>query len=303
MLKKQMLTRLLISNFVVLAMMFVACSKSSDIDWEHNGQVCIVLAWEKTQQTRPLVMTYYFYTDSSDVPLIREGNADGYVGVIPKGHYRVFACNENYRNVSLETNKGFDEALAIAEPTSSVVKAVTNIYVKQPEKLYNARGTAIESRGEEPALVSLPAGGLTKTLQLNVKVMGLDSIVHLEGTLSGLSPAMQLSSSMPRFSHPVAVTFDLEKESSEIYQTTLSLFGIFTGNETEDPIEPYLFLTVTQGNGVTYTARGNLNNPAIEPFNRGEYVSLILDVEARPSSTDVLDLTVKEWREGTAEAK
>lgn len=303
MLKKKMLTGIQTSSFVVLAAILVACSKSSDIDWEHNGQVCIVLAWEKAQQTRPPQMTYYFYTDDSDVPLVREGNAEGYVGVIPKGHYRVFACNDNYRNVSLETNKGFDDALAIAESTSSVAKAVTNVYVKQPEELYNARGTAIETKGEEPVLVSLPAGGLTRELQLNVMVIGLDSITHLEGTLSGLSPAMQLPSSMPRFSHPVAVTFELEKGSEGLYQATLSLFGIFTGNETEEPIEPYLYLTVTQGNGVIYTARCSLKNPAIEPFNRGEYACLVLDVEARPSGTDVLDLAVKEWREGTAEAE
>lgn len=298
-----MLTGIVTSSFVVLMAIFVACSKSSEIDWEQNGQVCVVLSWEKAQETRPPQMTYYFYADNSDVPLVREGDADGYVGVMPKGRYQVFACNENHRNVSLETHKGFDGALAIAEPTSSVSKAVTNVYVKQPAELYNARGTTIEVAGEDPALVSLPAGGLVRELQLNVMVMGLDSITQLEGTLSGLSPAMQLASGLPQFSHPVAVTFGLEKSEGMLYRATLSLFGIFTGNETGTPVEPYLYLNVTQGNGITYTARCNLQNPAIEPFNRGEYVYLVLDVEARPSGTDVLDLTVKEWREGTAEAE
>lgn len=303
-----MQTQLLLLSAFLLGM--ASCtSRTTDEDWVKNGQVRVRLSWKANQLARPSRINYYFYAQGSTNPIIREGDDNEYVGTVPNGNYRVFACNSDGRNVALKVDSGYEHAAAMAIPVSSLDGAIPFPRVSQPSFQYGTDSKELNVSGATSAELNLHPVNLVKELQLNVKVISIDSIASIEGVLTGISPDISLPLGVPLFSHPVSVNFAMQKKSGGYYSSVVALFGLYTGEnlksralEEAEAKHSYLYLTVTRRSGFRYTARCDISTAEYETFNKGEYIYLILDIEISPSAVNGLDVVLKEWRKGSGEA-
>ena len=95
--------------YAIWTVAVLSCAyRMTDEDWEKNGKVRLLL--RKQNSGCPDNMVWYFYPEGSDSPLIRTGDVSGYEGTLPSGCYRVAVCNRGCTGVTLEMEKGYEEA-------------------------------------------------------------------------------------------------------------------------------------------------------------------------------------------------
>ena len=113
----------------VWIMVISSCAyHSPDEDWEKNGKVRLLL--RKQNSGCPDNMTWYFYPEDSESPLMRTGDVSGYEGTLPLGRYRVAVCNTGCTGVTLEMEKGYEEACGRAPaPYRSPVRVACTVRV------------------------------------------------------------------------------------------------------------------------------------------------------------------------------
>ena len=154
--------------YAVWIVAVLSCAyRMTDEDWEKNGKVRLLL--RRPDSDCPENMMWYFYAEGSDIPIIRTGDMKGYEGTLPSGCYRVAVCNRGCTGVTLEMEKGYEEACGRAQRLSSLKSS--SVQIACPGNLYGAGLDLIEVGGREVVAKELSAVNLVCTLEMNIKVI------------------------------------------------------------------------------------------------------------------------------------
>ncbi|WP_308587856.1 DUF5119 domain-containing protein, partial [uncultured Parabacteroides sp.] len=130
--------------------------RMTDEDWEKNGKVRLLL--RRSNSSCPDNMTWYFYPEDSESPLMRTGDVSGYEGTLPLGRYRVAVCNTGCTGVTLEMEKGYEEACGRAQQLSSLKSS--SVQIACPGSLYGTGLEQIEVVGGETVAKELTPANL-----------------------------------------------------------------------------------------------------------------------------------------------
>lgn len=284
----------------VCAVTFPSCVyRAPDEDWEKHGRIRLHLNWQ-TRGEYPSGMTYYFYKDGTGRPLIRSGNASGYEGTLPSGQYKVAVCNMDHTNLVLEMEDGYDRALGKVRQVSTLKSSP--VHLAHPANLYGAGCQLINVGGEEMVAEELYPTGLVKTFEMNIRLSGVDRLSPegVSGRLTGVSSHIHIPSGTPLFDTPAFMLFEPSAVNSDIYSTSLSMFGLSEGGENGGPVELYLTLKTKDGKEITsYT---DISKEISNAFNNGLSAHIILDLVIAFDEINGLTITITDWKEGTGEA-
>ena len=288
--------------WVISAVWIMAISScayhSPDEDWEKNGKVRLL--FRRSNSSCPDNMTWYFYPEDSESPLMRTGDASGYEGTLPLGRYRVAVCNTGCTGVTLEMEKGYEEACGRAKRLSSLKSS--SVQIACPGSLYGTGLEQIEVVGGETVAKELTPANLVRTLEMNIKVTGgdKDDVVPavLSGRLTGVSSRVHIPSGKPLFDTPAFMTFEPEEVSPGVYASSLSLFGLSPGEkeEGEEPVD--LSLTMTLADGKEITSSTDITEEVRDAFTATVTTHVILDLVVRYDEISGLTITLTDWKKG-----
>ena len=271
--------------------------RMTDEDWERNGKVRLLL--RRSDSGCPDNMTWYFYPEDSESPLMRTGDASGYEGTLPLGRYRVAVCNTGCTGVTLEMEKGYEEACGRAKQLSSLKSS--SVQIACPGSLYGTGLEQIEVVGGETVAKELSPANLVCTLEMNIKVTGGDkgnvAAAVLSGRLTGVSSRVHIPSGKPLFDMPAFMTFEPEEVSPGVYTSSLNLFGLSPGEEGEDPVD--LSLTMTLPDGKEITSSTDITEEVKNAFTATVTTHVILDLVIRYDEISGLTITLTNWKPGS----
>ena len=284
--------------YAIWTVAVLSCAyRMTDEDWEKNGKVRLLL--RKQNSGCPDNMVWYFYPEGSDSPLIRTGDVSGYEGTMPSGCYRVAVCNRGCTGVTLEMEKGYEEACGRVQQLSSLKSS--SVQIACPGNLYGAGLDRIEVGGREVVAKELYAVNLVRTLEMNIKVTGGDKgdVVPavLSGRLTGVSSRVHIPSGKPLFDAPAFMMFEPEETGPGVYTSALNLFGLSPGEESGEPVD--LTLTMTLADGKEITSSTDITEEVKEAFAVGITTHVILDLVVRYDEMSGLTITLKEWKQGS----
>ena len=286
--------------WVISAVWIMAISSCAyhnpDEDWEKNGKVRLLL--RRSNSSCPDNMTWYFYPEDSESPLMRTGDVSGYEGTLPLGRYRVAVCNTGCTGVTLEMEKGYEEACGRAKQLSSLKSS--SVQIACPGSLYGTGLEQIEVVGGETVAKELTPANLVRTLEMNIKVTGGDkgdvAAAVLSGRLTGVSSRVHIPSGKPLFDTPAFMTFEPEEVSPGVYTSSLSLFGLSSGEEGEEPVD--LSLTMTLADGKEITSSTDITEEVKDAFTASITTHVILDLVVRYDAISGLTITLTDWKPG-----
>lgn len=283
--------------FLLAVVVLSGCTyRMPDEDWDKNGKVRLLL--RRQNSGCPENMTWYFYPEGSESPLIRTGDISGYEGTLPLGRYRVAVCNTGCPGVTLEMENGYEEACGRAQQLSSLKSS--SVHIGRPGNLYGAGLELIEVGKGETVAKELSPANLVRTLEMNIKVTGGDkgesAPAVLFGRLSGVSSRVHIPSGKPLFDTPAFMTFEPEEVSPGVYASSLDLFGLSPGEEDGEPVD--LSLTMTLPSGSEVTSSTDITEEVKDAFTATITTHVILDLVVRYDEMGGLTITLTDWKPG-----
>ena len=174
------------------------------------------------------------------------------------------------------------------------------MHIARPGNLYGTGKDMIEVDGSETVADELSPVSLVKTLEMNIKVTGgdKDDVVPavLSGRLTGVSSRVHIPSGKPLFDTPAFMTFEPEEVSPGVYTSSLSLFGLSSGEEGEEPVD--LSLTMTLADGKEITSSTDITEEVKDAFTASITTHVILDLVVRYDAISGLTITLTDWKPG-----
>lgn len=286
--------------YLLLAFLLSACtSLTTDKDWIKNGKIRLVLDWG-TRTVHAGAFDYYFYAEDNPVPQVRRGDASGYEGTIPQGHYEVVVCNPDGVNLDLLMNDGYSGARAVARP--SVSSKGTVGMISQPGNLYGTGEKEVVATTAVSKTIVLTPVCLIKEVILNIRIEGGGEILVVSGELSGVPPEVCIPTGELCRGSYASVCFPAEANGMNRYTASLSLFGLRPESEEEVNEPASLSLTVEQKNGQSFVSHTDVTDQVNEAVHNGLAARIELDLTVHPLEAGGYTIEITDWREGTAEA-
>lgn len=165
-----------------------------------EGKVIIRPDW--SGYDLPAGTKFYFYnTDGKSAPIEAGGTAEGYVGMLPSGTYKMVAYNTDATQVEFQSMEKYETASVHALPNTRrpATRDGDVRCILQPSQLYSlALGDVkVEYLGTtERTVKPLP---LTKTIRLEFKLTG-DGVADakkISGEICGVYPTLLLATGTP----------------------------------------------------------------------------------------------------------
>ena len=297
--KKQQYIQCIEVVAIVCTAFLTACTyRLTDEDWAKNGKIRLLLNWQ--DKDHPSVMTYYFYKDGADRPIIRQGQSSGYEGTLPSGNYEVVVCTAEDKSVLLEMDNGYAGARGIARQVSAMKSS--DIQVAQPGYLYGTGDELSDIGGFRAVTKELFPVNLVRTLELNIKITGggEDRIENLTGLLTGISSEIHIPTGKLLFEKSASMAFGKQPNAIGIYSSSLNLFaasGFNKGSYTD--IDLYLTLKTSDGKEITSFA--NITEAINDAFEATLAVRIVLDLEIAYDEINGMVVSNIDWKEGTGE--
>lgn len=284
---------------IVCIIVLTACTyRLTDEDWTKNGKIRLSLNWQDKEH--PSVMTYYFYKDGADRPIIRQGQSSGYEGTLPSGNYEVVVCTAEDQTVLLEMNKGYAGARGIARQVSAM--KASDMQVAQPGYLYGTGDLLADVGGFRSVTKELYPISMVRILELNIKITGggEDRIESLTGLLTGVSPEIHIPTGKLLFDNPASMSFETQPNAAGVYNSSLNLFGV-SGVDKGSYTDVDIYLTLKTSDGKEITSFTNVTEVINDAFEATLAVRIVLDLEIAYDEVNGMVVSIAGWKEGTGE--
>lgn len=284
---------------IVCIIVLTACTyRLTDEDWTKNGKIRLSLNWQDKEH--PSVMTYYFYKDGADRPIIRQGQSSGYEGTLPSGNYEVVVCTAEDQTVLLEMNKGYAGARGIARQVSAM--KASDMQVAQPGYLYGTGDLLADVGGFRSVTKELYPISMVRILELNIKITGggEDRIESLTGLLTGISPEIHIPTGKLLFDNPASMSFETQPNAAGVYNSSLNLFGV-SGVDKGSYTDVDIYLTLKTSDGKEITSFTNVTEVINDAFEATLAVRIVLDLEIAYDEVNGMVVSIAGWKEGTGE--
>lgn len=284
---------------IVCIIVLTACTyRLTDEDWTKNGKIRLSLNWQDKEH--PSVMTYYFYKDGADRPIIRQGQSSGYEGTLPSGNYEVVVCTAEDQTVLLEMNKGYAGARGIARQVSAM--KASDMQVAQPGYLYGTGDLLADVGGFRSVTKELYPISMVRILELNIKITGggEDRIESLTGLLTGVSPEIHIPTGKLLFDNPASMSFGTQPNTAGVYNSSLNLFGV-SGVDKGSYTDVDIYLTLKTTDGKEITSFTNVTEVINDAFEATLAVRIVLDLEIAYDEVNGMVVSIAGWKEGTGE--
>lgn len=284
---------------IVCIIVLTACTyRLTDEDWTKNGKIRLSLNWQDKEH--PSVMTYYFYKDGADRPIIRQGQSSGYEGTLPSGNYEVVVCTAEDQTVLLEMNKGYAGARGIARQVSAM--KASDMQVAQPGYLYGTGDLLADVGGFRSVTKELYPISMVRILELNIKITGggEDRIESLTGLLTGISSEIHIPTGKLLFDNPASMSFGTQPNAAGVYTSSLNLFGV-SGVDKGSYTDVDIYLTLKTSDGKEITSFTNVTEVINDAFEATLAVRIVLDLEIAYDEVNGMVVSIAGWKEGTGE--
>ncbi|MCL3850353.1 DUF5119 domain-containing protein [Parabacteroides sp. GYB001] len=297
--KKQQYIKCIKVVAIVCIVLLPACTyRLTDEDWAKNGKIRLSLNWQ--DKDHPSVMTYYFYKDGADRPIIRQGQSSGYEGTLPSGNYGIVVCAADDKSVLLEMNKGYENSCGIARQVSAMKSS--DIQVAQPGYLYGTGDELSNIGGFRAVTKELFPVSLVRILELNIKITGggEDRIESLTGLLTGISSEIHIPTGKLLFDKPASMAFGTQPGATGVYNSSLNLFGV-SGVDEGSYTDVDIYLTLKTSDDKEITSFTNITEVINDAFEATLAVRIVLDLEIAYDEINGMVVTNVGWKEGTGE--
>lgn len=300
---------------LLLLLLFVLAGLQSctmgTVDYRTDeGKVIIRPDW--SGYDLPVGTKFYFYnTDGKSAPVEASGTAEGYVGMLPSGTYKMVAYNTDATQVEFQSMDRYETAAvhALTNTRRSVTRGETDARcILQPSQLYSLSLGDIKVEylsTTERTVQPLP---LTKTIRLEFKLTG-DGVADakkISGEICGVYPILLLATGQPTAESitncPNTTTaFDINLANNQ-GTAEIKVFGLHDpagGNNYENRLK----LAVTdKDNNVRNTEidLSDVVSDVIEKNGGTIPVEIPIEIQIEVSLKDAsLHVTAKPWEEDT----
>lgn len=291
----------------LFALLIAACTYGDTMRYTQNeGKVRVELDWGKAPI--PKASKFYFYPEGKEAPLLRTGTADGFVGTLPSGAYRMVVVNSDYRNLTIRTDRGYDGVYAqLADEAKA--ERYTKADPLHPENLYGAsnENLVVDSR-REVTYIAKPQN-MVQTLQLDVVFKGVTQITSVTGAISGMSASVHLPTGQSEREQTALVYAPFEKQADGSYRSFITTFGVNPTLPAHPvPVVPNrLILNITLDSGALFTSEVDITKAIDDSIVRGlrqDRVDTIIELEVQidPTLPSGFRLQLVGWQSGTGSA-
>lgn len=288
-----------------------SCTQGSVDYRKDEGQLIILPDWG--EYAPPAGTRFYFYNTDGKSPLREaEGTAEGYVGMLPSGTYKMVAYNTDATQVEFQSMDKYETA-AVHAKTNETRRPLTREgdarCIMQPSQLYSlALGDIkVEYQGTtERTVKPLP---LTKTIRLEFKLTG-DGVADakkVSGEIAGVYPTLLLATGKPTAesvnnSPNTTTAFDVNLNANQ-GTAEIKVFGLHDP-EGGSNYENRLKLAVTDKNNNIRKAVIDLSDVISDVIqqNGGTIpVEIPIEIQVEITLKDVtgMNVTAKPWEEDT----
>lgn len=259
----------------------------------------------------PAGTKFFFYNmDGVSAPIVADGSAEGYVGMLPSGSYKMVAYNTDAAQVEFQAMDKFETAAVQAMPNTR--RAATRDgdvrCIMQPANLYSLTLGKIEVKYLNTTEVGVVPQPLTKTIRLKFTLTGdgVGNSKKITGELCGVYPTLLLATgepttesinSCPNTTTAFTVTLTENQGTADI-----KVFGLLDP-EDGSSYTNRLTLSITDKNGKVRNAEVDLSQAISEVIreNGGIIpVEIPINIDVEIKMVDgILHITVRPWKEGT----
>ena len=301
-------------NLLLLLLFFLAglqsCTMGS-VDYRTDeGKVIIRPDW--SGYDLPAGTKFYFYNmDGKSTPVEAEGSAEGYVGMLPSGTYKMVAYNTDATQVEFRSMEKYETAAVHALPNTrrSVTRNSDVRCILQPSQLYSLSLGDIKVEYLSTTEKSVKPLPLTKTIRLEFKLTG-DGVADakkISGEICGVYPTLLLATGEPTVesinSCPNTTTaFDVSLKDNQ-GTAEIKVFGLHDP-EGGSNYENRLKLAVTDKDNQVRNAEIDLSDVVSDVIqqNGGTIpVEIPIEIQVEITLKDVtgMNVTAKPWEEDT----
>lgn len=300
-------------KFVLLLLLLFmglhSCTMGS-VDYRADeGKVIVRPDW--SGYAVPAGTKFYFYNTNGTVePIEADASAEGYVGLLPAGTYKMVAYNTDATQVEFQSMHKYETASVHALPnTRRMVSRAGDVRcILQPENLYALTLGKIEVKYMETTEMSVVPQPLTKTIRLQFTLSGdgVGDSKKVSGELCGVYSTLLLATGQPT------------AESVNTCPNTTTAFDVKL-EENKGMAEVKVFGLLDPEDGTSYTNRLNIevtdkkNQVRSAEIDLSEAISGVIkenggtipveipieiEVEVKMINT-TLTVKVKPWKSGT----
>lgn len=274
-----------------------------------EGKVIIRPDW--SGYDLPAGTKFYFYnTDGKSAPVEADGSAEGYVGMLPSGTYKMVAYNTDATQVEFQSMEKYETASVHALPNTrrSVTRDGDVRCILQPSQLFSLALGDVEVEylsTTEREVKPLP---LTKTIRLEFKLTG-DGVADakkISGEICGVYPTLLLATGQPTPESinncPNTTTaFDITLADNQ-GTAEIKVFGLHDP-EGGNNYENRLTLAVTDKNNNIRNAEIDLSDVISDVIDKNGGtipVEIPIEIQVEVSLKDAeLKVSAKPWVEDT----
>lgn len=302
--------------YIVLLFSFlVGCQRELCYDHQHQNTIPLTIDWSQMsvqQQSMCLMFYPVVSTGATSMAQVFFVNRSQSTVDIAQGRYQVIAMNDDVELISFRGQSSYYTIEAFMDVTTrrdfnnssdlinNGTRATTDdeYLIGQPEFLYSQCidlfDVTSDSRTQAPLVIKPTL--LTKTIELDVKVIGIENVLQARGQLTGVSPGVLLYNSKPNDLISATSLFTASQVPDGI-KVVLNTFGLLIPT---DQIAQHLQLEFLLRDGSKMSYDVDITNQIPEDL-RIDGGTIVIDltneivIPDAPSSGGTFVPDVEEW--------
>lgn len=278
---------------MLLLLAFSSCKKHTSTPQYENADVQIIFDWSARNEADkvPDEMTLLIYPGNTDAPIRKEVSSNRAVVNLPMGTYQVIAVNNDSEKATLRGESTYEtaEMYAIATPIRS-----TNLLPDIDKAIYAANaGSGMAVKGKEGNTLTLKLQAIVQKLKFEVIVELDKTIQSCSATLSGIAPAVNLSTLQPLRENPGSIPLVFTVTGSEM-EGEVRVFGANPDVAGADRVSNKLLLDFSFTDGSQTTVPIDVT----EAMNHLQNHEITISIKVQSNNSLELSGQVVKWESG-----
>lgn len=280
-----------ISMLLLLALS--SCKKHTSTPQYENADVQIIFDWSAKNEADkvPDEMTLLIYPGSTDTPIRKEVSSNRAIVNLPMGTYQVIAVNNDSEKVTLRGESTYRTAEMYAIDTQA---RSTNLLPDIDKAIYAANaGSGMAVNGKEGNTLTLKLQAIVQKLKFEIIVELDKTIQSCSAILSGIAPAVNLSTLQPLRENPGSVPLVFSVTGSEM-EGEVRVFGTNPDVTGADRVSNKLLLDFSFTDGSQTTVPIDVT----EAMNHLQNHEITISIKVQSNNSLELSGQVVKWESG-----
>lgn len=279
--KTNIILKTSIASLLILALVLeCSCERSEAPERISSGFITYTLRWDSAIPGFPIPekIRYCIYPSEGGPMIQTDGDASGIKLALPPGTYKMLVFNYDAHNIDFRNMSSFDKAeayIAQTKATEAGSPAIT--------PLYGFIIDSLEVTPDEDNSETLKPTPLVRHVTFSVKVDKPEEIQACEGSLSGVSTSLNLSTRKVMTQTATKVKFDMETSDKGANGDLIILGTAASPEEEQKPATHQVTIDFTLSDGSTVSSTADLENKLDEIETPHINVTINATVEKSPN--------------------